>query len=70
MQNYEVQYTVRNLGRSGTPGLHKCTGCKRIFVKNEIFEIASVPLPDDRHTVVNVHANDECREAAVQSVSN
>ena len=66
MKNYEVQYTVRNLG-SGIPGRHVCSGCKRLFVKDEIFEIASVPMPDDTWVVVNAHANDECREAAVRA---
>lgn len=68
MQNYEVQYVVRNIG-SGIPGRHNCTGCGRLFVKNELFEIASVGLSDDKHSVVNVHQNDECRNDAVSSVT-
>lgn len=65
---YEIQYTVRNLG-SGIPGRHICTGCKRLFVKDEIFEIGSVLLPDDKYAVVNVHPNRECQEAAIIAVT-
>lgn len=65
---YEVQYTVRNLG-SGIPGRHVCTGCKRLFVKDEIFEIGSVLLPNDKYAVVNVHPNRECQDAAIIAVT-
>ena len=65
---YEVQYTVRNLG-SGIPGRHECTGCKRLFVKDEIFEIGSVLLPEDKYSVVNVHTNRACQDAAIKAVT-
>lgn len=61
---YEVQYIVRSLGQ-GIPGRHTCTGCERKFVKDEVFEIGSVLLPDDKYVVVNVHANPDCRAQAV-----
>ena len=65
---YEVQYVVRNIGH-GLPGRHTCTGCKRLFVKNEIFEIGSVYLPNDTYEVVNVHKNRKCQNAAIIAVT-
>ena len=65
---YEVQYVIRNIG-SGLPGRHICTGCKRLFVKDEIFEIGSVYLPNDDYAVVHVHKNRACQNAAIIAVT-
>lgn len=65
MQNYELRYTCESGGRKG----HICTGCKTNFVFDETFEIANVRLSETTHTVVNVHPNEACREAAVQNVT-
>lgn len=65
---YEVQYVVRSLGQ-GIPGRHLCTGCRRKFVRDEIFEIGSVYLPEDKYAVVNVHKNRECQDAAIIAVT-
>lgn len=65
---YEMQYVVRSQGQ-GIPGRHLCTGCRELFVKNEIYEIGSVLLPDDKYAVVNVHQRQACQDAAIVAVT-
>lgn len=68
LPQYSVQYPSVRARGSGYPGPHRCSGCRRNFVRNEVFEIGSVRIANDVWIVVNVHCNEQCREAAIDDV--